>query len=94
MSKKIEQNRLFDLFNIKNCSELVIALDYGAPSLVEYQIRDLIQNYGEDSLLIHSNIESTFKSGDIEIHVNYNNEFYIDDFTRLDKSVTYTDALI
>ena len=93
MCKKIEQNRLFDLFNIKKCSDLVIALDNGAPSLIEYQVRDLINNFGEDSLLVHSKIQETIKSGDIEIHIDYNNEFYVNDFQRIDDSAIYTDSL-
>ena len=93
MCKKIEQNRLFDLFNIKKCSDLIIALDNGAPSLIEYQVRDLINNFGEDSLLIHSQIEKTIKSGDIEIHIDYNNEFYVNDIHKIDDSVNYADSL-
>ena len=93
MCKKIEQNRLFDLFNINKCSDLVIALDNGAPSLIEYQVRDLINNFGEDSLLIHSQIEKTIKSGDIEIHIDYNNEFYVNDIREIDDSLNYTDSL-
>lgn len=93
MCKKIEQNRLFDLFNIKKYSDLVIALDNGAPSLIEYQVRDLINNFGEDSLLAHSKIQETIKSGDIEIHIDYNNEFYVNDFQKIDDSAIYTDSL-
>lgn len=89
MCKRIEQNRLFDLFKINNLSELIIVLDNGAPSLIEFQIRDLINNYGEDSLLIHSNIQETIRTGDLDIQINYNNEFFINDNQKTNDTTAY-----
>lgn len=80
MCKRIETNEMLRALGISEINHVEDCIDNFSPSLLEYSIKELIK-YSSEEYFNKSQIEKTFKIGDIEIFLDYSNNCFIEDNT-------------
>lgn len=80
MCKRIEANDILRSLGISEIDNIENCIDNFSPSLLEYNIKELIK-YSSEEYFNKSQIEKTFKIGDIEIFLDYSNNCFIEDNT-------------
>ena len=78
MSKSIDTNELLRLIGVDNREKIEDAIDSSSPSLVEYLLRQSVEN-SETVFIKPSSIQQKLSVGNIDIIFDYDEDCYIFD---------------
>ena len=78
MSKSINMQELLKVIGAKNKQEIEFVLDNNSPSLVEYLLRQSVEN-SETVFIKPSSIQQKLSVGNIDIIFDYDEDCYIFD---------------
>ena len=73
----VDKNSILNLFKVDTFSELESVLELMSPSLVEYHLMSFL-NGENTSYFDKKNIETTFNIGDYNLHIDYNDNVFIE----------------
>ena len=73
----VDKNSILNLFKVDTFSELESVLDSMSPSLVEYHLSNFLDS-DNSSYFDKKNIETTFNIGDYNLHIDYNDNIFIE----------------
>ena len=73
----VDKNSILNLFGVDTFSGLESALELMSPSLVEYHLSNFLDS-DNSSYFDKKNIETTFNIGDYNLHIDYNDNIFIE----------------
>ncbi|MCT7530981.1 hypothetical protein [Aliarcobacter cryaerophilus] len=77
MFVNIDKNIILNIFGVDTFYGLEKVLDNMSPSLVEYHLSNFLDS-DSSSYFDKKNIETTFNIGDYNLHIDYNDNIFIE----------------
>ena len=79
MIVQLSNNSLYSTFGVSSFSEFELNIQNMAPSMVEYYLSNLSEEIqGDSTYLNKSNIQQTINIDEYDIHLDYNNDIYLE----------------
>jgi len=76
---QLSNNSLYSTFGVSSFSEFELNIQNMAPSMVEYYLSNLSEEIqGDSTYLNKSNIQQTINIDEYDIHLDYNNDIYLE----------------